>query len=215
MRVSTLLAETPGLERASKLTPSTLPVPAPFEDVLPARGLQLGTTLGVTGIGATSLALALVAAASKDSWTAVVGFPAMGLHAAGELGVALDRLVVVPDPGESWTPVLAALVDAFDVVLAHPPSVRLNRPHRLSARVREQDAVLVVVGRWPGCDVSVAGTSAIWHGIGRGHGHLRTRTLDVMVTGRRAASRQRRTTLWLPDADGNVSRAPTRLRRVG
>lgn len=204
-RVTALLAEAPGLERASELAPVRLPVFDAFAQILPFAGLRPGTTFAITGVGATSLALALVARASRELWSAAVGFPSLGLRAAVEIGVALDRLVVVPAPEEQWTSVLAAAVDAFDVVLAHPPPMRLSRPHRLTARVREQDAVLVVVGRWPESDLVIRGTSATWHGIGRGHGHLRARTLDVVVTGRGAASHSRHAKVWLPDADGRIS----------
>jgi hypothetical protein len=203
-RVGALLAETPGLQRLSHLAPDRLPVLPALEEILPFQGLRPGTTVGITGVGATSLALALIARASEESWTAAVGLPSLGFRAASELGVDLDRLVVVPEPEENWTTVLAALVDAFDIVLAHPPAPK-SRPHRLNARVREQGAVLVCVGRWPECDLWLQGTSATWHGIGRGHGHLRTRTLAVTITGRGAAAHPRHATLWLPDPEGNVS----------
>ncbi len=206
-RVRALLAEAPGLELASQLSPVRLPVLPAFEAILPFGGVRLGTTVGITGVGATSLALALIARASRESWTAAVGLPGLSLRAAAELDVDLDRLVVVPDPSDQWTSVLAAVVDAFDVVLAHPPPTR-HAPHaRLSARVREQDAVLVTIGSWPDSGLTIHGTTATWHGIGRGHGHLRTRTLSVSVTGRGAASRPVSSTLWLPDADGRVSLA--------
>ncbi|HYZ91957.1 MAG TPA: hypothetical protein VFA34_06130 [Actinomycetota bacterium] len=204
-RVGALLAEAPGLERASELAPDRLPVFEAFEQILPFQGLRPGTTVGVSGVGATSLALALIARASEESWTAAVGLPALGLRAGAELGIDLDRLVVVPDPQEQWTAVLASLVDAFDVVLAHPPE-QTSRPHRLNARVREQGAVLVGIGRMDS-DLTLHATNATWHGIGRGHGHLRTRTLDVTVAGRGAAAQPRHATLWLPDPDGNVSLA--------
>ena len=201
--VRALLAETPALERASDLSPTRLPVLRAFEEILPFGGLRPGATVGITGIGATSLGLALVAHPSKELWTAAVGLSALGLRAAAELGVSLDRLIVIPDPGTQSTSVLAALVDSFDVVVAPPPHARDAR--RITGRVRERDAVLVVMGRSAECDLTLQGTAATWHGIGRGYGHLRTRTLDVTITGRGAASRPRCATLWLPDADGNVS----------
>src|SRR5690349_11416134 len=114
-RVRALLAENLDLERASDLAPTHLPVFDAFTTLLP--GLAPGTTLGVTGTGATSLALALVARASKDSFTAVAGLPALSLVAASELGIAIDRVVVVP---EATIDVLAAVVDAFDLVVARP-----------------------------------------------------------------------------------------------
>lgn len=203
--VRALLAETPALQRASRLAPTRLPVLPAFEDVLPFGGLRPGTTIGITGVGATSLAMALIARASHELWTAAVGVPGLGLRAAAEIGVSLDRMTVVPDPGEHSTAVVAALVDAFDVVVGRPVDNRDAR--RISGRVRERDALLVVIGRWPECDVSLHGSSATWHGIGRGYGSLRSRRLDVTVGGRGAASRPIHASLWLPDAEGEVSPA--------
>ncbi len=222
-RVSALLAEAPGLERASRLTTPRLPVSPAFEEILPFGGLKPGSTVGITGVGATSLALALIARLTEESWTAAVGLPRLGLNAAAELGISLDRLVVVPEPQDQWTTVLAALIDSFDVVLAGDTLARsrglpVDRGHsarcvprtprdlpRLSARVRERDALLVVVGSWPQSDLTLQGTTAKWYGIGRGHGHLRTRTIDVTVSGRGAASISRNASLWLPDTEGNVT----------
>ena len=116
-RLSVLLAEAPGLERASRLAPPRLPVLPAFEEILPDAALRPGTTLSITGSASTSLALALLARASRESWTAAVGLPSLGLRAATELGVDLDHLVVVAEPGKRSTDVLAAVVDAFDVVL--------------------------------------------------------------------------------------------------
>ena len=202
-RLAALLAEAPGLERASRLDGPRLPVLGVFEHLLPEGGLRPGTTTQVTGIGATTLALSLVSVASQTSWTATVGMPSLGLRAAAELGVDLDHLVVVPDPGKRWTDVLSAVVDAFDVVLAYPPPSRDAR--KIVGRVRERDAALVVVGPFDGSDVRLEGASASWHGLEQGHGHLTARAVEVTVVGRRSASRMRRATIWLPDEDGEVS----------
>jgi hypothetical protein len=63
-----------------------LPVLPAFESILP-DGIQRGQTLVVEGgPGATSLALAMIAGASKaGSWTAAVGIPSLGVRAAAEL----------------------------------------------------------------------------------------------------------------------------------
>jgi hypothetical protein len=216
-RLAALIAEAPGLARASHLNTARIPVLPAFADVLPERGLRPGSMVSVTGTGATSLALGLVAEASKTSWTACVGMPELGLAAGEELGVDLDHLVVVPDPRDNWTDVLAALVDAFDIVLARPPQARVAR--KLSGRVRERDAVLVAIGDWPDSDIRLQGTSSRWHGIGAGHGHLAARTLDIVVTGRRAAARPRHAALWLPDVTGEIrvvnDASVTRLVRTG
>jgi hypothetical protein len=200
--LAALIAEAPGLARASHLGAARVPVLPAFADVLPERGLRPGSMVSVGGVGATSLALGLVAEASKTSWTVCVGLPELGLAAGEELGVDLDRVVVVPDPKDQWADVLAALVDAFDVVLCRPPAVRIAR--KLSGRVRERDAVVVAIGQWPDSDIRLEGGASSWSGIGDGHGHLAARTLDVVVTGRRAAARPTRATLWLPDVEGEI-----------
>lgn len=204
------LTEAGVVGRASQLAaPGTrlLPVLSPFEALLPDPGLRRGSIIRITGAGATSLALALVARASRDAWVAVVGMPSLGLVWASELGIALDRLVVVPEPGAQWLSVLAAAVDAFDVVVARPPGSRERDARKLSARVREQRSLLLVTGEWPEAETRLAGSASRWHGVGRGHGHLTARTLTITVSGRGVASRPREATLWLPDEDGRIALA--------
>lgn len=196
-----------------------LPVLPALEGLLPGAGLRRGATVSVDGPAATSLALAAAAGPSRDgAWVAAVGFPSLGLLAAAELGVALERLVLVADPGAddegaAWPAVVAALVDAFEVVLVHAPQrVGAADGRRLAARARERGAVLVQVGAarpttstWPeGADVSLTVVDATWEGLGEGHGHLRARRVTVEGGGRRDASRPRRAELWLPSADGAV-----------
>jgi len=208
-----------------------LPVLPALAPLLPGGGLQRGTTVAVgtqDGLpGATSLALALAAGASQaGSWVAAVGLGALGLVAATELGVALDRLVLVADPGrqrDGWASVVAALVDGFDVVLvAGQPEGRGRdqgqrrgrgtglRPadaRRLVARARERGAVLMAVGGdLPGerSPVRLTVVTAAWTGLGEGWGHLAGRRMTVETGGRGEAARPRRAELWLPDADGAV-----------
>ena len=78
----------------------TLPVLPALADLLP-DGLRRGSSIGVSGPGSRSLVLALIAeATSSGSWAAVVGDPDLGLVAAAEVGVALERLAmdVAPEP---------------------------------------------------------------------------------------------------------------------
>jgi hypothetical protein len=216
-----LLTETPGLRVASRLEPSEtrlLPVLSSLEPLLPERGLARGTTAAVAGAGATSLALALATRASEDAWVAAVGMPSLGLAWAAELGLSLDRLVVVPEPGGQWLGVLAAVVDAFDVVVARPPKFHHRDARKLSGRVREQRSVLLTIGAWPEAELRLEGSSPRWHGIGSGHGHLAARTITITVSGRGAAARPREARVWLPDENGSVSLAAhaavTPLRRA-
>ena len=213
-----------------------LPVLGPLEPLLPERGLRRGSVVAVDG--SSALALALAAAASiQGSWCGAVGRPALGLVAAAELGIVLERfpLVAAPDPSATgpggWAWVVATLLDALDLVIAWPPrgsgSVRAADARRLAARARERGAVLVVAGGgWPEApDIRLSVVRSEWVGLGAGHGRLRARWVEVVGGGRRAASGERRATLWLPAAGGaveavvadgaDVGPAPAGLREVG
>jgi len=138
----------------------------------------------------------------------VVGLPSLGLAAAAEVGVALERLLMVatPPPAE-WATVVATLVDGVDVVVVGLPRwVRAGDARRLQARVRQRGAVLLTVGP-PGpldADVGLTAETATWIGLEAGAGHLQGRRVVVAATGRRAAARSRRVALWLPDSEGRV-----------
>lgn len=216
------LLEESGL--AERIRPATLareqrlPVLEALEPLVPGAGLRRGSTLAVDGPAATSLALAVASAASQDgAWVAAVGFPSLGLLAAAELGLALERFVLVASPDTepgpdnetgTWATAVAALVDAFEVVLVQATHrVGGRDARRLAARTRERGAVLVQVGSqvWPeGADVTLEVTGATWEGLGEGHGHLRARKVTVVAGGRREAAKPRRAEFWLPSADGVV-----------
>ncbi|MCU1460785.1 MAG: hypothetical protein JWO37_860, partial [Acidimicrobiales bacterium] len=129
--------------RGQAVVPSNgrlLPVLPALAGILPDGGLRRGSVVSVAG--ATSLALALLAGPSAaGSWCAAVGLSSLGLSslglvAAAELGVALERfpLVAAPSSGSSvgWATVVAAVLDAMDVVLAWPPAhVRAADARRL------------------------------------------------------------------------------------
>jgi hypothetical protein len=144
----------------------------------------------------------------------VVGCPALGLLAAAEAGIVLERLVLVPDPGPRWPVVVAALVDALDVVAVRPPvrgaaTGTAGAPRRLTARARERGCVLVPVGEgWEGADLRLAAAERSFHGLGQGHGHLRGTRLLVRVSGRGAATRAR--SGWLTVAGTNPTSAGPR-----
>jgi recA bacterial DNA recombination protein len=161
-------------------------------ELLPAGGVQRGSTIAVRGLpgsGSTSLALALAAAATAaGEWAAVVD-PAtspwtLGARAAAEAGVDLERLAVIRRvPADRWGAVIAALLDGITVVVAAvPPHVRLGDARRLVARARERGAVLVAFGAWPvEAAVRVQAGPGGWHGLEAGNGLLETRELNVHV----------------------------------
>ena len=160
--------------------------------------LQRGITVAVggpgtqtTGATATALSLALAAGPSAGgSWVAAVGMPDLGLVAAAEAGIALERFALIPHPGKQWPDVVASLIDGFDVVLARPPvHLKAGVARRLVARARERQAVLVGVGGWPeGASMRVDARVSDWVGLGAGReggaGHLVAIHRDLRPTGR-------------------------------
>ena len=184
-----------------------LPVGAELAGLLPGGGLRRGSVLQVEGSVALTLAL-LAASSASGVWCALVGMPTVGLLAAAELGIDTERLALVPQPGADWPVVVAALVDALDIVVVRPPSeLAPARTRRLAARARERGAVLVVQGRWQGAEIRLRPLHTRWHGLGSGHGRLAGYELEVESRGRGAASEPRRAQLRLGD-DGPARAAP-------
>ena len=190
-----------------------LRVSSAFAPVLP-DGLRRGSTIAISG--SVSLLLAVLGAASADgAWCALVGMPAISAEAARDFGIELTRLPLVPFPGPDWVAVVAALLDAVDVVVARTPARLADGDiRRLAARVRSKGAVFVpftagVAPRsgaapWPHADVRVSLEPGDWSGIGSGYGRLRQRRVTVTAEGRGSAARHRSVGLWLPTAAGGV-----------
>ena len=175
-----------------------LPVPQALAELFPEGGLRRGSTITVSG--SSSLVLALLAEVSQQQgWCAEVGSPLLGSAAAAEAGVALERFVRVAEPGEQWPSIVASLLEAFDIVVVHPPPhAREADMRRLSARARERSAVLLTTATWDGAVLGLSVIDQRWHGLGAGHGYLSTRELEVQSLGRGAAVRPRQATVWLP-----------------
>ncbi|MFC4942812.1 hypothetical protein ACFPFQ_04890 [Pseudonocardia sp. GCM10023141] len=187
-----------------------LPVAAPLAALLPSGGLRRGSTVALPdAVGATSLMFALLAEASTGgAWAGVVGRPALGLLAAVEAGVRLERLALVPEPGRDLLAVLVALLDGMDVVVvadAVRAGVRAADRQRLAARARQRGAVLVSLGPWPGADTELSCTDARWGGLGAGVGRLRARRARVLVRGRGGIARARSAGMLLPASGGRVA----------
>jgi len=178
---------------------AALPVDTLLRDVLP-DGLVRGRTVACSGDAAVSLGLHLVAAATQaGSWLALFDDGHVGLLAAHERGVALQRTVLVSpprDPG-SWSSALATAVDGFAVVAAFPPrGASPSDLRRVQTRVQARGAVLVLVDprrrvSTSYADVVLVTRTRAWHGIDQGSGHLESRDVEVDVSGRRTARPRR------------------------
>lgn len=185
----------------------TLPVPDVLGSLFPLGGLARGSRLSVRGTGAAGMCMAALAPASKEgSWVAVVGIGAWGWAAAVRAGWSLERSVFVAEPSTSqWGTVVAALVDAVDVVIVDPShQVSATDARRLAARSRERGAVVVDLAvddgrrrfRWPTeADLTLTVESLSWGGLEVGHGVLAERRMRVSADGRRGAARSRQVEL--------------------
>jgi hypothetical protein len=166
---------------------------------------------GSYSVDSASLAMALAAGPSRaGGWCAVVGVTDFGAEAATALGIDLSRTVLVPEPGEQWLDVTAALVDVATVVVVRPAGrVAEHVAEKLGARLRKRSAVLVAWGDWPRCEVRLTTRDPAWSGVGEGHGHLRARRL--VVEARRGSGPPRRGALWFPAEDASYRRAELAL----
>ena len=218
------LAVAPAADRSLPLHPA-------LGHLLPVA--QRGHVIGCTGAAAASLALTVIARPSAEGvWVCVIGMPTLGVRAAHEHGIALERLVLVHPSDDHddarWGEIVAAAIDGFDVVLLGPAlhRVRPSVARRLQARAQARGAVLVVLhpdrGAF-GADVVLRGDRVHWHGLGQGHGVVQQRRVEVAAAGRRLPRERRADIVWpltAPDPvvapEPGVTRDPVvPLRRTG
>ncbi len=188
----------------------TLPTSPECADLFAEGALVRGRVLACTGSAATTVALRLVAATVEaGGWMAVIDVPMLGLDAASELGIALERVVSVTtssgagvgtDAGgadaEVWADVVAAAADGFEVLVTRVPAgVRPATARKVATRLQQRGVVLVVLGD-PGplvCDGVVDSGGQVWSGVGAGWGRLEHRSVEVTATGRRLPGQRCRT----------------------
>jgi hypothetical protein len=184
--------------QATKLDSRLIPTHPAIGALLPGGGMLQGSAYSVDGSAALIMAL-LAAPSAAGSWCGVVGMPEFGIEAAAGFGIDLERLVLVPNPGEHWLAVTAAIADVMSVVVTRPPARTTDQSMaRLAARLRQRGTTLIVLGPWPHTEAMLSLSHSSWEGIGDGHGYLSARQATVTVTSR-AGGRPRSARLWLPD----------------
>ena len=173
--------------------------PRPLGAILDDGRLPRGAASVVAG--STSLLLALLATSQGTSdWLAVVGAPDLGMLAAADGGVALDRVALVPHAGDDPAGVVAALLDGMTYVVVGPDAwLTASQRRRLLARARERGSGLVAVSAWEHAAVRLDVVAHRWSGTGAGDGYLRRCELDVARTARGITDRW---TLTLPTPGG-------------
>jgi hypothetical protein len=216
--VRELQARIRGMQR-NRLDTRAIPTHPALADLLPGGALAAGGRYQVAA--STTLALALLQGPSAaGAWCAIIGAPDVGVEAAAGLGIDLERLVLVPHPGQQWMSVVSALVDVVSVVLVKPP-VRDGRARvpeaaagKLAARLRQREAVLVSLGEWPQTDADLSISESAWAGLGAGFGHLGARQVTVGSVSASWQGRVKSRRLWLPGTDQRVSAVEPRVREV-
>lgn len=191
-----------------RLGTSVLPVLPALAGLLPENGLRPGAAYSLTPSAA--LLAALLARSSRDGWCAVVGMPELGMEAAEQAGVDLSRLVLIPDPGARWLPVVATIAEVVPVVAVRPPGrVTDAEAARLSARLRDRGTVLLVQGPWPRAEAALELGDPDWSGLGQGRGVLTARAVTVAAVSPRRP-RPARARVLLPAKSGRSEAAPPR-----
>ena len=198
-----------------RLDARALPTAPGLAPLLPGGALRAGSMYSVRG--SWQLALAFLAEASqRGSWCGVLGCPAFGAETAAELGIALDRCVLVPDPGEHALSITGSLSDTFEVIVARfDARVSPANIERLSARLREHGTALIVAGDWARSESRLTVMNSRWSGLGRDSGMFESRELTVQSEDRRGA--QTHTVQWARERFGvdphGLSQSPS-LRAV-
>ncbi len=194
--------------QATKLDTRLIPTHPAIGRLLPGGGLKQGAAYSVENSAALVMAL-LAAPSAAGSWCGVVGIPEFGVEAAQGFGIDLDRLVLIPHPGDQWLSVTAAVADVLGVVVTRPPKRASDSSvSRLTARLRQRGATLIVLGPWPQSEAMLSISESNWTGIGNGHGHLAARQVTVTVSSR-LATRPRSTRVWLPERVSLLAKAAT------
>ena len=168
-----------------RLGDQTLPTAEKLSSLFPDGSLRKGASYAVHG--STSLAVAMLSEASRSgAWCGMIGLPAVGIESAVDQGVALDRCVLIPHAGEQALSIAHTLSEVLTVILLRPEhSARPSEVERLSARLRDHGAALIVLGEWPRVTGTLEVIHSAWHGLSPGHGMLTTREMTVKSRDRR------------------------------
>lgn len=183
----------------------TYPLLPAFSPLLP-YGLRAGAVYSVEA--PLSVAMALLAGPSEQGhWCGVAGVPDFGAEAAAGFGISLERTILVPDPGDRWLVTVSALADVLPLLLVNPPArASAGDASRLSSRLRERGSTLLMLGSWSQAEGVLSVKGSRWDGLGDGHGHLRSRPVDL-VWSQRGTRRTARADLAALHAEPTWSRA--------
>ncbi len=163
--------------------------------------LSPGRTVGLHGApgsGLTRLGLAMLVEASLQAPVVAVDTRGwMSPLAAWEVGIRPERFVVVRPDHTTWAQVIGSLMDGVGAVYAEVPrGIPDTVLRRMVAMARKQRVGLILRplhGHLPAglTHLTVEAMGIEWEGAGRGHGHIRRRSLRVVASGKAAAGAER------------------------
>lgn len=130
---------------------------ATLEELLPGgAGLVHRTDSLLAGL------LLLAEGMREGAWGAIVGIPDLGIEGALDLGVPVERSVLVPTPGAAALEAVATLGEALPIVLARVGDTSHPVAARVAARMRAAGSRLIVLGRWPAPSSTSRGGGVRW-----------------------------------------------------
>ena len=168
-----------------RLDDRALPTASALRPLLPGGAVRKGSSYAVHGSSQLGFAL-LAEASASGAWCGVVGCPDFGAEAASSAGIALERCVVVPNPGAAALGITGSLSEILTIIVVRTaPATRSGETERISARLREHGAVVIALGDWPRAESTLRVTRSRWAGLDEGHGTLTHRELTVSSIDRR------------------------------
>jgi len=190
------------------------PSTAGVDRLFPDGGLRRGVVYEISE--GRSLLWSLLAGPSQAGhWIAIIGMAHLGLQAAADAGVNLERLVLVPQPGNSGFSVTSTLADSLPLVVLNPsgPLPPQAQRDRFQARLRERGTTLLIRATWPGSEGRLAITQRSWDGLGHGFGLLSQQHITLSHQHRRETT-PRHVDLCISSRGIEVQHRAT-IRRIG
>lgn len=171
-----------------QLDQPAFPSTAGVDRLFPDGGLRRGAVYEISE-GRSLLWNLLAGPSQAGHWIAIVGMAHLGLQAAADAGVDLERLILVPHPGSSGFSVTSTLADALPLVVLSPSTALppQSQRDRFQARLRERGATLLIRATWPGSEGRLAITQRSWDGLGHGFGLLSQQHITLSHQHRREA----------------------------
>lgn len=183
-RVAALRSRMERMEKSSPTPGHDVLSVGRLDDILPGGGLARRAATEISDCPGL-IAELIHEVTGQGRHVGVVGWPALSLADVEHL----ERVIVVPDPGEDPLGVTSVLVEGLDLVVWRS-DVRLHlspvRARPLLGRLRKGHAALVLVNLAVSSPAArVDARVATYRGIGRGAGRIRGYDIVVRETTRR------------------------------